>query len=164
MRSPVSALSTCYLSFFCTGFAAPVEGTLASAASLPFIVSLGSVLPEGNAPRALMLIAIALGLSGMGVLAMQVNPRVPAKDPDQPFIVIDEVAGMVVALLPVLLMETYTWQHVLAAFLLFRFFDIVKPLGIGTIDRMKTLWSVMLDDLLAGFYSAAILSAVVFAF
>lgn len=64
-------------------------------------------------------------------------------------IVIDEIAGVWIALL---LVPT-EWKYYLTGFLLFRFFDIVKPLGIKKFDKMKNNWSVMLDDILAGFYA-----------
>ena len=68
-------------------------------------------------------------------------------------VVIDEVHGMLVArfLVPA------DWRYVLAALVLFRFFDIVKPLGIRGMERQPKGWGVMLDDLLAGLYSNVIL-------
>jgi len=63
-------------------------------------------------------------------------------------IVIDEVVGVwITALfLPV------TWQYYLYALIIFRFFDIAKPLFIKKFDQMHNDWSVMLDDVLAGIY------------
>lgn len=68
-------------------------------------------------------------------------------------VVIDETMGYWVSILFVPL----DWQYYLAAFLLFRFFDIVKPLGIKKIDRLHNAHSVMLDDLIAGIYSNLVL-------
>ncbi len=65
-------------------------------------------------------------------------------DPSE--VVIDEVAGMWIALLGAPL----TAPHLLAAFLLFRLFDVWKP---GPIDRLQNLpggWGVMADDVAAG--------------
>jgi phosphatidylglycerophosphatase A len=62
-------------------------------------------------------------------------------------IVIDEVAGFLVAMawLP------STWQYWLAGFLLFRFFDIVKPFPISYLDRkIKGGMGVVIDDVAAG--------------
>ena len=50
-----------------------------------------------------------------------------------------------------------SWQEALVALVLFRFFDIVKPLGIRQLDRRKGAFWVMADDLLAGVYSAIVL-------
>ena len=49
----------------------------------------------------------------------------------------------------------------LLGFGLFRFFDILKPLGVGTLDRkIKNGFGVMADDLLAGVYAFIVLQAV----
>jgi phosphatidylglycerophosphatase A len=45
----------------------------------------------------------------------------------------------------------------LAAFILFRFFDIVKPLGVRQMENFKSGWGIMADDILAGIYGAIIL-------
>ncbi|MBV2247960.1 MAG: phosphatidylglycerophosphatase A [Lentimicrobium sp.] len=73
-------------------------------------------------------------------------------------IVIDEVVGVWIAAFALPL----RWEYYLAAFLLFRFFDIVKPLFIGRIDAMKGHWSVMLDDVVAGVYASIVLQFVLF--
>ena len=53
------------------------------------------------------------------------------------------------------------WQTALAALVLFRFFDIVKPLGIRALDRRRGAFWVMADDLLAGVYSAVVLFIII---
>lgn len=76
---------------------------------------------------------------------------------DEPAIVIDEIVGVAVALLAV--PKSLPW--VLAAFVLFRVADIVKPWPIGWVDRnVKGGLGIMLDDLLAGLLVAAILAIV----
>lgn len=72
-------------------------------------------------------------------------------------VVIDEVHGMLVALF----LLPADWRYVLAAFVLFRFFDIVKPLGIRRMERQPAGWGVMLDDVLAGLYSNVILQIII---
>ena len=76
-------------------------------------------------------------------------------------VVIDEVVGQFVALLPVALGATMMgvaierlWPGWLAAFVLFRVFDIFKPGIIGRFDKGTTALSVMLDDVFAGFFAA----------
>jgi phosphatidylglycerophosphatase A len=65
-------------------------------------------------------------------------------------IVIDEIAGMLVTLYLV----PFDWRWLLAGFLLFRLFDIVKPFPARRIDqRVKGGWGVMLDDIAAGIYA-----------
>ena len=72
-------------------------------------------------------------------------------------IVVDEVLGMAVSLflIPV------EWKLVLAAFVLFRFFDIVKPLFIRRAEALPSGWGVMADDLLAGIYANIILQLLI---
>jgi phosphatidylglycerophosphatase A len=76
---------------------------------------------------------------------------------DSNCVVIDEVHGMLMALFLV----PADWRYVLIAFVLFRFFDIVKPLGIRRMERQPKGWGVMLDDLLAGLYSNVILQIII---
>ena len=75
---------------------------------------------------------------------------------DNKRIVVDEVWGMLISLyaLPV------TWGWVLAAFLMFRFFDIVKPFPGRRAERMGGGLAIMLDDGIAGVYTAGILHLV----
>lgn len=74
-------------------------------------------------------------------------------------IVIDETLGVWITLLCV----PFTWVNVLLAFVLFRFFDILKPLGIRAIDdNMHTPFSVMLDDIVAGIYAAIVLQIIIY--
>ena len=68
-------------------------------------------------------------------------------------VVIDEVQGMMTALF---LVPT-DWRYGLAAFVLFRLFDIVKPFGIRRAEKAPGGWGVMLDDLFAGIISNVLL-------
>ena len=77
---------------------------------------------------------------------------------DAPKIVIDEVVGVWIAIFAMPLQ----WEYYLYALILFRFFDIVKPLYIRRLDNMKNDWSVMLDDVLAGVYSLIIIQLLYF--
>ncbi len=72
---------------------------------------------------------------------------------DAPQIVIDEIAGVWIAIFAMPL----KWEYYLFALVLFRLFDIFKPFYIRQIDKMKTNWSVMLDDVLAGIYSLIVI-------
>ena len=80
-------------------------------------------------------------------------------DPSE--IVIDEVAGQWIALWPVALgaqmmgiESARLWPGYLAAFILFRLFDIWKPSLIGKADRRGDAVGVMLDDVIAGVFAA----------
>lgn len=76
---------------------------------------------------------------------------------DSSKVVIDEVAGMMLALVLI----PIHWKGVLAALLLFRFFDIAKPLGVRKMERFSGGWGVMADDWLAGFYANITLQLVI---
>lgn len=68
-------------------------------------------------------------------------------------VVIDEVMGMAIALLFI----PGKIKYVVAALFLFRFFDILKPLGIKRMESLPSGWGVMADDVLAGIYSLVLL-------
>lgn len=73
-------------------------------------------------------------------------------------IVIDEVVGVWIAAFAVPL----RWEYYLYALILFRFFDIVKPFYIRSIDKHTSDWSVMMDDVLAGVYAFIVLHCLIF--
>ena len=80
---------------------------------------------------------------------------------DRSEIVIDEVLGQSIALLPLLLFEQTNPPQLLMciiSLLFFRFFDIVKPYPINKFDRMNNTFGVIFDDILAGIFSALLLT------
>ncbi|MBL9140742.1 MAG: phosphatidylglycerophosphatase A [Phycisphaerae bacterium] len=86
---------------------------------------------------------------------------VGAKDPG--CVVADEVAGMCIALLglqwwlPGEAGDRWWWHsgvQLLAAFLLFRFFDVLKPPPCGQLQRVRGGWGILLDDVFAGVYAS----------
>ncbi|MDR0962745.1 MAG: phosphatidylglycerophosphatase A [Mediterranea sp.] len=77
------------------------------------------------------------------------------KDPSR--VVVDEMVGVWIALLAV--PSGHVWYG-LAAFVLFRLFDIFKPLGIRRMEQLPGGVGVMMDDVLAGVYSSILLIAV----
>jgi phosphatidylglycerophosphatase A len=68
---------------------------------------------------------------------------------DPPKVVIDEVAGfsLTMFLLPL------SWPILGLGFVLFRFFDILKPYPIRHLERLKGGFGIVMDDLLAGLYT-----------
>lgn len=77
---------------------------------------------------------------------------------DSSKVVIDEVAGMCTSLLFVPLKT----QWILLAFVLFRFFDIVKPLYIRRTEALPAGWGVMADDILSGIYANLLLQLIIY--
>lgn len=95
--------------------------------------------------------AVATGLAWLIVFAVWSSGQAARKlgEKDPACIVVDEVVGMWVALLG-------THSHgpmLLAAFVLFRTFDILKPYPIRRIERLDGGWGIVFDDLLAGVYA-----------
>ena len=86
-------------------------------------------------------------------IGLYIYPRTVEEEDDPGSFVWDEFVGMWIACLPLSFMETsMTWLFI--SFLLFRLFDILKPFGIGSFDQKHGAFYVMIDDVLAGFYSA----------
>lgn len=77
---------------------------------------------------------------------------------DDQRIVIDEIAGYQVAMLPV----AVTGLHLLLAFLLFRIFDIWKPFPLNHFQKFPGGWGVVADDLGAGVYAGILMLIFVF--
>lgn len=73
-------------------------------------------------------------------------------------IVIDEVFGMTISLL----FLPINFITIVIAFVLFRFFDILKPLGIRKAEKLKNGWGVMADDLIAGVYCNIFIQVLIF--
>ena len=73
------------------------------------------------------------------------------KDPQ--FVVIDEVAGQLIALIAVPL----AWKTFLAGFILFRVFDIIKPPPVRQLERLPEGTGIVLDDVAAGIYALIVM-------
>lgn len=83
------------------------------------------------------------------------------KEKDRSEIVIDEVVGQSLALLPLLFFEEKFLPDIYTcfmSFIFFRFFDIVKPYPIYIFDRMNSTFGIIFDDILAGIFSAFLLT------
>ena len=140
---PVCLISTCcglgHLPF--------APGTWGSLAALPLA---WLVLTQWG-PHILLVITFVLFLLGMLTSAIHVK-RTEDKDPS--YIIIDEFVGQLL----VLSITPLDWGYFLIAFLLFRIFDIYKPWPISWADKeIGSGFGIMLDDILAAGYAAAIL-------
>lgn len=90
-----------------------------------------------------------------GVWSGNVVDAIWGKDSSK--VVIDEVAGMMITLLFI----PVTIKYVLTGLILFRFFDIAKPLFIRKMEVLPKGWGVMADDVLAGIYAHIVLLIIV---
>ena len=112
------------------------------------------VQADGNFNKIMILVTAAVTLAGTWSATM-VEPHW-GKDSSR--IVIDEAAGMCISLLFV----PVTVQYLVAGLLLFRFFDIIKPLYIRNAESLSGGWGVMMDDVLAGLYTNIVLQVLIY--
>lgn len=129
------------------GFSPVAPGTVGTLGAVPLWWAL-SKLPHAALPITIVLLTL------IGVAAAERAGRYWGVT-DASAIVIDEVVGylVTVSLVP------FSWPAAAAGFVLFRIFDVVKPWPVSAFDRVKSAWGVMLDDVAAGLYAMAILSA-----
>lgn len=97
-----------------------------------------------------MLLALAAVCTPVGVWAAGRAENLAGKK-DPGLVVVDEVLGQWIALAA---LGAWTWQWALAAFVLFRLFDIVKPWPVRKLERLPGGAGIVLDDLGAGAYAA----------
>ena len=105
---------------------------------------------------ALLLVVFSVSLAGTWA-ATRAEKLLGKKDPGA--VVVDEVAGQLVAFLFV--PWAAGWWTVVAGFVAFRVFDIWKPYPVRRLEDLGGGLGVMADDLLAGFYAAALMSLLV---
>lgn len=104
---------------------------------------------------ALMIATVALILifTALGTWSADIAEKFWGEDPSR--VVMDETVGVWISLLAV--PASLHWGYWLAAFVLFRFFDIVKPLGVRRMEDFKGGFGIMADDILAGIYGAIVI-------
>jgi phosphatidylglycerophosphatase A len=131
--------------FFGIGYLKPGPGTYAAATTVLLWYATAHITPTTGLTLAPITAAIAIVISLIGIPASTITAREAArKDPG--FVVIDEVAGQLFALI---LMRPTAKQAILAL-LLFRLFDIWKPWPIRRIEALPDGTGIMLDDVAAG--------------
>jgi phosphatidylglycerophosphatase A len=106
----------------------------------------------------LELVAIVLVTMAGTWAASHVERLSGKKDPGK--VVIDEVAGQLVAL-TTMPMDVETWWTIILAFGLFRLFDIIKPYPARRLESLHGGLGIMADDVVAGFYAALVVALVV---
>ena len=132
------------------GYSPVLPGTLGTLVGLGIFLSL-SCFQEAP-PLVIWIGGATIIFTGLSLLTGRwAESHFKKKDPPQ--FVLDEMAGLGCALLLI----PFTWTWWLAAFCLFRFFDIVKPFPIGKIQKYPGGWGIVLDDILAGVYANLLL-------
>ncbi|EAQ13687.1 MULTISPECIES: phosphatidylglycerophosphatase A [Maritimibacter] len=146
-------MSRVIATFLFTGYLKPASGTWGSLFALPLIWALHQL----GGPLAIAIGAVVLFAAGLWA-TQQMTAELGIEDPSE--IVIDEVVGQALAILPVSIGAMGVgvdvlklWPGWVAGFLLFRLFDIWKPWLVGWADRRGDPLGVMLDDVIAGVFA-----------
>jgi phosphatidylglycerophosphatase A len=149
-RPPAPLWATLIATFFGAGRIKPGPGTWGSAAAALIWFALARYIPAGwqsGVLAASAAVAVAIGIPA----ATRVARASAVKDPQ--FVVIDEVAGQWITLLS----APVAWKTIVAGFILFRAFDIVKPPPVRQLERLPEGTGIVVDDVAAGIYALAVL-------
>jgi phosphatidylglycerophosphatase A len=149
-KTPIPALPLAIATVFGVGYAPFAPGTVGSAAGLV----LWWILPATVAVQAVAIGALFVLGSWSGNVAEHYYGRT---DPGQ--VVIDEVMGMLITLF----LNPVGWRGALAAFLLFRMFDVIKPYPANRLEKLHGGVGVMADDGMAAIYANLVLRAGLYA-
>ena len=146
--------------FFGNGYVSKIPGTFTSLTTLIILYLLFEVCEFKDLNYILILYSIIFFYSFYAV--MDTEHEFEKKDPRQ--IVIDEVLGQS---LPIILIVYLSSKNLISisveiyyliSFLLFRFFDIVKPFPVSYFDKKhKNFFGIIMDDIMAGIYSMIII-------
>ena len=145
-----SRVSWLIATFFGIGHVQPGSGTWAAAVTVLMWWAASHWI---RSSELLIVASVAAGaVTLIGIPASSTVARESGvKDPG--FVVIDEVAGQLIALLGVPL----DWKYLLAGFILFRSFDILKPFPLRRLEKLPGGAGIMLDDVGAGLYALVLL-------
>lgn len=131
------------LLFFVTcgfiGYLPFMPGTYASALGCIILY----LFPVNSFMSNILIIICLVALSVICINKMELSSN------DPPYVVIDEMAGMLITMAG----HTSTILNLIAGFILFRFFDIVKPYPIRYVERYKKGYGIMADDIVAGVFA-----------
>ena len=131
------------------GFSQIVPGTMGTLVAIPFYYFVSSI------PSPLYELTLVAFFFFSSWISNQAERYWGKKDDRR--IVIDEIMGFLVTMLWIPRSPLF----IVAGFLLFRFFDILKPFPIRRLERVRSGFGVVLDDVLAGIYSNIALHLVI---
>ncbi|MBR1428021.1 MAG: phosphatidylglycerophosphatase A [Prevotella sp.] len=135
---------------FGSGFCPMAPGTAGALLATAIWIVYAALLPA----EACLCVTLVLTLLFTWTGVWATDKVIPFWGEDPKRVVVDEMVGVWI---PLMAVQDGEWWYVLAAFILFRFFDIVKPLGIRRMERLPRGFGVMADDILAGIYSLLII-------
>src|ERR1700756_4505169 len=138
--TPAPRWATLVATFFCIGRLRPAPGTWGSLATVLLWWLIASHL-QASLHLTVILSLIALSVA-IGIPAATLEARgCGKKDPSH--VVIDEVAGQLLTLVAC----PIVWRALLAGFILFRVFDIVKPPPVRALEKLPEGTGIVVDDL-----------------
>ena len=147
---PAPLWASVIATFFGAGNLRPGSGTWGSLAAALIWYGASRVITPQLQPA--VLAAMALTAVAIGIPAATAISRASGtKDPQN--VVIDEVAGQWITLLFV----PVSWKAVLAGFILFRGFDILKPPPVRQLERLPEGTGIVVDDVAAGIYALIVM-------
>jgi len=152
MKRP-AILAVIFGTGFGSGFWPWGPGTAGALLATLIWLALGGILT--NSQLACLTIALVVVFTWIGTWAANKLEPFWGEDPSK--VVIDEMVGVWI---PLIISPIGNYWYALASFVLFRFFDILKPLGIRKLDNRKGGFWVMADDILAGIYSLIIIGII----
>lgn len=115
--------------------------------------SLPALLAAWFSPLTLLALGVVLAILGFAAIRALIRAGC---DDDPGWVVVDETVGMLLALAA--LGGAPTLPGILLAFVLFRFFDILKPWPVGWAEEMPGAGGIMLDDVVAGMLACALVA------
>jgi phosphatidylglycerophosphatase A len=134
--------------FFGAGLLRPGPGTYGSVAAVMLWFAAIHLAKPSPLAQTIGTIVTALLVTAIGIPAATIVARESGRD-DPGHVVIDEVAGQLIALIAI----PADWPHALLALMLFRLFDITKPPPCRQLEGLHGGTGIMLDDLAAGAYA-----------
>lgn len=148
--APAPLWASLVATFFGIGNLKPGPGTWGSLAAALIWFALSRVI-AGNV-QSLALVGLIVVVIAVGIPAATAVARSSGvKDPQN--VVIDEVAGQWITLL----FAPMSWKSLLAGFILFRGFDILKPPPVRQLERLPEGTGIVVDDVAAGVYSLLVM-------
>ena len=134
--------------FFEAGLLKPGPGTYGSIAAVLLWFGAAHLLHPAPVALAIGTAIAALAATLIGIPAATIVARESGRE-DPGHVVIDEVAGQLIALIAI----PVDWRHAAVSLLLFRIFDIFKPPPIRQLERLPGGTGIMLDDVAAGLFA-----------
>ena len=145
MPQPKTRWAWTLATFFGAGLLKPGPGTYGSIAALGLWYAAAHFFAPSFTALTIATTIAALIVTALGIPASTIVAREAARE-DPGFVVIDEVAGQLIALIAL----TPTPTHAIIALILFRLFDIWKPWPIRRLEALPEGTGIMLDDVAAG--------------